>query len=56
MSEQGWRDFLAAEGVEDWVVLHGGPAAVFRVASLGEAAQLAEAVAHVPGLEARKLC
>ena len=22
MSEQGWRAFLAAEGVEDWVVLH----------------------------------
>jgi len=24
MSEQGWRGFLAAEGVADWVVLHGG--------------------------------
>ena len=51
MSEQGWREFLAAEGVDDWVVLHGGAAAVFRVRSLGEAAQLAEAVAQVPGLE-----
>jgi 4a-hydroxytetrahydrobiopterin dehydratase len=51
MSEQGWREFLAAEGVDDWVVLHGGATAVFRVPSLGEAAQLAEAVAHVPGLE-----
>ena len=50
MSEQGWREFLAAEGVDDWVVLHGGATAVFRVPSLGEAAQLAEAVAHVPGL------
>ena len=50
MSEQGWREFLAAEGVDDWVVLHGGATAVFRVASLGEAAQLAEAVARVPGL------
>src|SRR5918994_2490936 len=50
MSEQGWRDFLSAEGVEDWVVLHGGPTAVFRVGSLVEAAQLAEAVAAVPGL------
>jgi 4a-hydroxytetrahydrobiopterin dehydratase len=29
MSEQGWRDFLSAEGVDDWVVLHGGPTAVF---------------------------
>ena len=50
MSEQGWQKFLAAEGVEDWVVLHGGAAAVFRVPSLGGAAQLAEAVTHVPGL------
>lgn len=25
MSEQGWRDFLTAQGLEDWVVLHGGP-------------------------------
>jgi 4a-hydroxytetrahydrobiopterin dehydratase len=40
MSEQGWRQFLAAEGVDDWVVLHGGATAVFRVPSLGEAAQL----------------
>ncbi len=51
MSEQGWREFLAAEGVDDWVVLHGGATAVFRVPSLGAAAQLAEAVAQVPGLE-----
>ena len=51
MSEQGWREFLAAEGVDDWVVLHGGATAVFRVPSLGEAARLAEAVAQVPGLE-----
>jgi 4a-hydroxytetrahydrobiopterin dehydratase len=51
VSEQGWQEFLAAEGVDDWVVLHGGATAVFRVPSLGEAAQLAGAVAHVPGLE-----
>jgi len=51
MSEQGWREFLSANGVDDWVVLHGGPTAVFRVGSLVEAAQLAEAVAAVPGLE-----
>jgi 4a-hydroxytetrahydrobiopterin dehydratase len=51
MSEQGWRDFLVAECVDDWVVLHGGATAVFRVGSLGEAARLAEAVAKVPGLE-----
>ncbi len=41
MSEHGWREFLVAEGVDDWVVLHGGATAVFRVPSLGEAAQLA---------------
>ena len=51
MSEQGWQGFLAAEGVDDWVVLHGGATAVFRVGSLGEAARLAEAVAGVAGLE-----
>lgn len=50
MSEQGWHGFLAAEGVDDWVVLHGGATAVFRVGSLGEAARLAEAVAKAPGL------
>ena len=50
MSEQGWQAFVAAEGVEDWVVLHGGAAAVFLVPSLGEAARLAQAVGQVPGL------
>jgi 4a-hydroxytetrahydrobiopterin dehydratase len=50
MSEQGWHNFLDAEGVDDWVVLHGGAAAVFRVASLSEAARLAEAVAKAPGI------
>jgi 4a-hydroxytetrahydrobiopterin dehydratase len=51
MSEQGWRRFLAAEGVADWVVLHGGAMAVFRVPSLAEAARLAEVVARIPGLD-----
>jgi 4a-hydroxytetrahydrobiopterin dehydratase len=51
MSEQGWRGFLAADGVTDWVVLHGGATAVFRVRSLGEAVRLAEAVAGVTGFE-----
>ncbi len=50
MSEQGWRDFLAADGVADWVVLHGGATAVFPVSSLGDAARLADAVAQVPGI------
>ncbi len=51
MSDAGWRAFIHAEGVEDWVVLHGGATAVFRVGSLVEAARLAEAIASVPGLE-----
>jgi 4a-hydroxytetrahydrobiopterin dehydratase len=50
MSNQGWREFLDAEDVEDWVVLHGGATAVFRVRSLGEAEELARAVAQVPGI------
>jgi 4a-hydroxytetrahydrobiopterin dehydratase len=51
MSEQGWRGFLAAEDVGDWVVLHGGATAVYRVESVREAARLAEAIAEVPGLD-----
>ena len=50
MSEQGWREFLGADGVDDWVVLHSGATAVFRVGSIGEAARLAEAIAAVPGV------
>ena len=51
MSEQGWREFLAAEGVDDWVVLHGGATAVFRVQTAREAARLAEAIAGIAGLD-----
>jgi 4a-hydroxytetrahydrobiopterin dehydratase len=50
MSEQGWHEFLAAEGVDDWAVLHGGATAVFRVRSLSEAARMADAIAKTPGL------
>ena len=50
MSEDGWRTFLAADGVDDWVVLHGGATAAFRVGSMGDAARLAEAIAAVPGV------
>jgi 4a-hydroxytetrahydrobiopterin dehydratase len=50
MSEHGWREFLGAEGVQDWVVLHGGAAAVFRLASLGEAANLAGAITQISGV------
>jgi 4a-hydroxytetrahydrobiopterin dehydratase len=51
VSEQGWKAFLGADGVHDWVVLHGGATAVFRVTSLREAASLAEAIAGLPGVE-----
>jgi 4a-hydroxytetrahydrobiopterin dehydratase len=51
MSEQGWQGFLAAEGVDDWVVLHGGATAAFRVPSLVEAARLAQAMAEIAGLD-----
>ena len=55
MSEQGWRQFLAADGIDDWAVCHGGPTAVFRVGSLADAARLAAAAANVPGLGERTL-
>ena len=51
MSEQGWTEFLVAKGVDDWVVLHGGATAVFRVGSIAEAARLAAAVAEIDGFE-----
>jgi 4a-hydroxytetrahydrobiopterin dehydratase len=50
MSEAGWRAFLAADDVDDWVVLHGGATAAFRVASMADAAHLGEAIAAVPGV------
>ena len=55
MSMHGWREFLAAEGVDDWVVLHGGATAVFGVASLGDAAQLATAFADIPGVDGSRV-
>ena len=51
MSEDGWRAFLAADGVDDWAVLHGGATAAFSVGSMGEAARLAEAIAAAPGID-----
>jgi 4a-hydroxytetrahydrobiopterin dehydratase len=51
LSEQYWKEFLQADGLEDWVVLHGGPSAVFVTQSLADAAELARAVAQLPGLE-----
>jgi 4a-hydroxytetrahydrobiopterin dehydratase len=51
MSDEGWRAFLAATGIEEWAVLHGGPTAVYRAKTLAEAAALAQAIAALPGLE-----
>jgi 4a-hydroxytetrahydrobiopterin dehydratase len=51
MSEQGWREFLAADAVDDWVVLHGGATAVFKVGSIGAAARLATDVVAIDGFE-----
>jgi len=51
MSDQGWKEFLAAEGLEDWVVLHGGPTAVFQTKTLAAAAELAQNIAQLPGLD-----
>jgi hypothetical protein len=49
MSEQGWKEFVAAEGVDDWAVLHGGATAVFRIRSIGQGAEIALALAGIPG-------
>jgi 4a-hydroxytetrahydrobiopterin dehydratase len=51
MSDQGWKDFLEADDLEDWVVLHGGPTAVFQTRTLAEAAALAQEIAQLPGLD-----
>jgi len=48
MSEKGWHAFLDAESTADWVVLHGGATAVFRVDSLVAATDLAQAIARLP--------
>lgn len=55
MSEEGWQSFLVADRLSDWVVLHGGPTAVFRVDSHQDAARLAGAVAALPNLEPRTI-
>lgn len=51
MESQGRQEFLAGEGVDDWVVLHGGPTAVFLTASMVEAAQLAAELANLAGFD-----
>lgn len=49
MSEQGWRAFIEDDGLDDWVVLHGGATAAFDTATLADAAALALAIAAIDG-------
>ena len=51
MSDQGWKEFLAADDLGDWVVLHGGPTAVFQTKALADAAALAQSISLLPGLD-----
>ncbi len=51
MSEQVWRRFPGAGGADDWVVPHGGAAAVFRTGSLVAAARPAGAITDVAGAD-----
>jgi 4a-hydroxytetrahydrobiopterin dehydratase len=50
MSEEAWNEFLDAEGVADWVVLHSGPTALYRVPSLVAAAALVGRIASTERL------
>src|SRR4026208_1304794 len=54
MSEEGWKAFIAADGLDDWVVLHGGPPPAFRTASTAAAARLAAAVAGSPDFDGNR--
>jgi hypothetical protein len=56
MSEQGWREFLTAEGVDDWVVLHGGATAVFRVRRSAKRRDLPRRSRTSPASRVRALC
>lgn len=51
MSKQGWKAFLDAKDLQDWVVLHGGPTAVFVAKNLVDAANLAQSISKLPGLD-----
>ncbi|MEN9342419.1 MAG: hypothetical protein RIR24_6 [Actinomycetota bacterium] len=55
MSERDWKAFIAAEGLQDWAVLHGGPTAVFRTETFTSATNLAGAIAQLPELEPNHL-
>jgi 4a-hydroxytetrahydrobiopterin dehydratase len=54
MSEQGWKAFLAADDLTDWVVLHGGPTAVYKTKTFAEAALFFQALAQLPEINGTK--
>lgn len=54
MSEQGWKAFLAADDLTDWVVLHGGPTAVFKTKTFAEAANFFQALVQLPEINGTK--
>jgi 4a-hydroxytetrahydrobiopterin dehydratase len=45
------REFLEAEGVEDWRILSDGACAFFRTNSFAESARLVDAMSRLPALE-----
>ena len=54
MSEKGWKAFLAADDLTDWVVLHGGPTAVYKTKTFAEAALFFQALAQLPEINGTK--
>jgi 4a-hydroxytetrahydrobiopterin dehydratase len=54
MSEQGWKAFLAADDLTDWVVLHGGPTAVYKTKTFAEAALFFQGLAQLPEINGTK--
>ena len=54
MSEQGWKAFLAADDLTDWVVLHGGPTAVYKTNTFAEAALFFQGLAQLPEINGTK--
>jgi 4a-hydroxytetrahydrobiopterin dehydratase len=48
------KDFLAAEGVENWRVISDGATAFFPTKTLADAAKLVDAISAVEGIEAHR--
>jgi 4a-hydroxytetrahydrobiopterin dehydratase len=49
VSDAGWKAFLAADGLDDWAVVHGGATAVFDAGTIDAAATFAATVARIDG-------